>query len=111
MAPAWRDLGGQAQLWTEYLPDDASREYRALPRLSVLAANLWSGRAPGLPALLPALADRLDRLDAHHVRYRPLAGPRPRQRAGTGRRVPRGVVDLADLAGFLDRTPDHPEPQ
>jgi hypothetical protein len=34
-------LGGQANLWTEYVPDEATVEYMLLPRLSAMAEALW----------------------------------------------------------------------
>lgn len=82
---AGRILGGQAQLWTEYLPDRSAREYRAFPRLSLLAANLWRGSPVGWPDP-PGFAAQLDRLTASHVNFRPPTGPRPWQAGGTGRR-------------------------
>ncbi len=35
-------LGGQANLWTEYVPDGRHAEYMALPRLAALAEAVWS---------------------------------------------------------------------
>lgn len=124
-----RVLGGQAQLWTEYLPDRAAREYRVFPRLAVLAGNLWRGTpvlgdgrgspddpAPADPALAdpaladPALADQLARLDARHVNQRPLTGPRPWQRAGTGRRAPHGVVPMTAMKAYLAVAAQRAEP-
>jgi hexosaminidase len=35
-------LGGQGNLWTEYIPNLKQAEYMALPRLSALAEVLWS---------------------------------------------------------------------
>lgn len=34
-------LGGQGQLWTEYMPNSSHVEYMAFPRLSALAEALW----------------------------------------------------------------------
>ncbi|MFI8377284.1 beta-N-acetylhexosaminidase [Leeuwenhoekiella sp. NPDC079379] len=36
-------MGAQANLWTEYLPTDASREYMVFPRISALSEVVWSG--------------------------------------------------------------------
>jgi hexosaminidase len=107
-----RVLGGQAQLWTEYTPDAAAREYRAFPRLTVLAANLWRGGPADLAedAGRAALADQLARLDARHVNHRPLGGPRPWQRAGTGRRAPVGIFPIDAVARYLADAAAHSEP-
>jgi len=37
-------LGGQANLWTEYMPDEKQVEYMLLPRLTAMAEVLWSER-------------------------------------------------------------------
>jgi xylulokinase len=66
-------LGGQAQLWTEYTPDAATREYRAFPRLTVLGANLWRGTPLDLVTEGPAVTAQIARLDALHVNHRPEA--------------------------------------
>jgi len=105
-----RVLGGQGQLWTEYTPDRAAREYRAFPRLSVLAANLWSGAPTDLATHAEDLHAHLARLDARHVNLRPLAGPRPWQRAGTGARAPVGIFDLDEVTQHLADAADHAEP-
>ena len=105
-----RVLGGQAQLWTEYAPDAATREYRAFPRLSVLGANLWRGTALDLTAEGAAVAAQLDRLDAVHVNHRPLAGPRPWQRAGTGNRAPVGIYPIEAVSQHLAATAGDAEP-
>lgn len=105
-----RVLGGQAQLWAEYTPDVGAREYRAFPRLSVLAANLWSGAPTDLAAKSPAVAAQLDRLAARHVNARPLAGPHPWQRAGTGRRSPVGSHRMAEVLAYLDQAAANSEP-
>jgi hexosaminidase len=75
-------LGGQAQLWTEYMPSPKHVEYMAWPRLCALAEAFWSPRqAPGgrnfedfKQRLTTAHLARLGHLD---VNYRPLDGPWP----------------------------------
>ncbi|TDE14138.1 beta-N-acetylhexosaminidase [Jiangella asiatica] len=82
-----RVLGVQGQHWSEYLPTPAAVEYAAFPRLSALAEVGWTAperRDAG--DLLRRLPAHLRRLDALGVNYRPLEGPRPGQRGGTGRR-------------------------
>ncbi|WP_245708645.1 beta-N-acetylhexosaminidase [Ruania alba] len=78
-------LGVQAQLWSEYLPSARETEYAAFPRLCAIAEAGWS--APeSRPDLMDRLPAHLRRLDALSVNYRPLTGPRPWQRGGTGSR-------------------------
>ncbi|MGB7981874.1 MAG: family 20 glycosylhydrolase [Candidatus Nanopelagicales bacterium] len=105
-----RVLGGQAQLWAEYTPDAGAREYRAFPRLSVLAANLWSGTPTDLDAHAPALSAQLERLAVRHVNARPPAGPHPWQRGGTGRRSPAGAYPMAEVLTYLDQAAMQAEP-
>ncbi|SDS71555.1 beta-N-acetylhexosaminidase [Jiangella sp. DSM 45060] len=82
-----RLLGVQGQLWTEYLPTPSAVEYAAFPRLSALAEVAWTAPERRDAAdLLNRLPAHLERLDAAGVNYRPLDGPRPWQRGGTGRR-------------------------
>ena len=69
-----RIMGGQAQLWSEYIPDTADAEYKLFPRLSALADSVW--RAPDTPRdfgrFLPRLRRMQAQLDAMGVQYRPL---------------------------------------
>ncbi len=105
-----RVLGGQAQLWTEYAPDAAAREYRAFPRLAVLGANLWRGTPLDIATESAEVAAQLERLDALHVNHRPLTGPRPWQRAGTGSRAPSGGYDIDAVSAHLAATAGDAEP-
>jgi hexosaminidase len=70
-------LGGQAQLWTEYMPDPKHVEYMAWPRLAAIAEALWSPaegrRFDDFRRRLQA--GHLQRLDHLEVNYRPLEGP------------------------------------
>ncbi len=78
-------LGVQAQLWSEFLPTAREVEYAAFPRLCAVAEAGWS--APeSRTDLMDRLPAHLSRLTALGVNYRPLAGPHPWQRGGTGRR-------------------------
>ncbi|MEV6964841.1 beta-N-acetylhexosaminidase [Hamadaea sp. NPDC051192] len=82
-----RVLGVQGQLWTEYLPTPEAVEYMAFPRLSALAEVGWTPAARRDQAgLVRRLGAHLRRLEALDVNYRPLEGPRPWQRGGTGAR-------------------------
>ena len=40
-AEAAHILGSQANLWTEYVADEATAEYMLLPRLAALAESVW----------------------------------------------------------------------
>ncbi|MFC4536252.1 beta-N-acetylhexosaminidase [Sphaerisporangium dianthi] len=96
---ASRVLGAQFQLWTERIPDGRTLDYRAWPRGCALAQIAWSGDAEGFQSSLPA---HLARLDAYGVEYRPLAGPLPWQRGGTGdRRHSPGAVPVAQVMRHL----------
>ena len=101
---AGKVLGAQFQLWSERIPDGRVLDYRAWPRGCALAEVAWSG-GPRDPADLRArLAVHLARLDAFGVEYRPLDGPRPWQRGGTGHRRHRpGVIDVGMVARHLER--------
>jgi len=103
-------LGGQGQLWAEYMPDNATREYRAFPRLSALAANLWRARPTDLAGEAGALEAHLARLRARHVALRPAAGPHPWQRGGQGARAPVGVLPMDLVAQHLQRAAASGEP-
>ncbi|WP_199521563.1 beta-N-acetylhexosaminidase [Jiangella anatolica] len=83
-----RLLGVQGQLWTEYLPTPAAVEYAAFPRLSALAEVAWTApeRRDAADLVERRLPAHLERLAALDVDYRPLDGPRPWQRGGSGRR-------------------------
>lgn len=84
---AGRLLGVQAQLWTEYLPTPRHVEYAAFPRLAAFAEAGWTPRERRDGAeLRERIAGHLDRLAALGLNYRPLDGPRPWQRGGTGAR-------------------------
>lgn len=84
---AARVLGSQCQLWTEYMPDPRHVEYMAFPRACAFAEAVWSQRERrSYEDFSARLGAHLQRLDAMDVNYRPLGGPRPAQRGGTGRR-------------------------
>jgi hexosaminidase len=79
-------LGGQAQLWSEFIPQPKQMEYLAYPRLSALAEALWSPRATRNFAdfstrLKPDL-DRLTILDVHFRPVTPLPAPASHWLAG-----------------------------
>jgi len=63
----------QANVWTEYISDEATVEYMLLPRLAALAETVWS--PPQLRdwgSFLRRLKEQLPHLDARNLTYRPL---------------------------------------
>jgi len=71
-AEAKHVLGGQACLWTEYVPAPADVEYLLFPRLFAMAEVLWSpkdGRDDGdFLKRVPAGLQRLDRAGVNYYR-------------------------------------------
>jgi len=68
-------LGGQGQLWTEYMKGPKQVEFMAFPRLTALAEVLWSQPARrNYTDFLTRLEEHLRRLTILDVAYRPL-GP------------------------------------
>jgi len=66
-------LGGQGQVWTEYMPDPKRVEYMTFPRVCALAEVLWTpreGRDYG--DFVRRLPHQLERLAVLDVQYRPL---------------------------------------
>jgi hexosaminidase len=72
-------LGGQAQIWTEYIPNGKHLEYMAWPRLCALSEKVWSPREGRDFADFRARLEKahLQRLGYLDVAYRPLTGPLP----------------------------------
>lgn len=64
-------LGGQGNVWTEYLPTSELVEYMAYPRACALAERLWSPAADAdYDDFLRRLESHLQRLDRMGVNYR-----------------------------------------
>lgn len=65
-------LGGQANLWAEYVPDYKHVEYMVYPRAIALSEVLWSGREnrdwESFKKRLPAQLERLDYMDVYFHR-------------------------------------------
>lgn len=63
-AAARHILGGQANLWTEYVTNPAKVEYMVLPRLAALSEALWTSRDkrswPSFEQRLPGIFARYD---------------------------------------------------
>lgn len=80
-----RIIGTQCQLWTEYIPSFRRAQYMLYPRACAHAELAWSSpEQRTFEEFQARLEDHLERLDALGVNYRPLAGPHPWQRGGTG---------------------------
>lgn len=63
-------LGGQANLWTEYLPTIQSVEYNAFPRLVAMAEVLWNKSKSPYPDFVEALSNNyLPQLRNDGVRF------------------------------------------
>ncbi len=66
-------LGGQGQLWAEYIPDPKRAEYMAFPRVCALAEVLWTPREErDYVDFTRRLATHLERLAVLDVNYRPI---------------------------------------
>jgi len=73
-AAAAHILGGQAQVWTEYIPGFEGVAYMTFPRASALAEVFWSpSEGKELASFLSRLERHEERLQAAGVYYRPLA--------------------------------------
>jgi hexosaminidase len=72
-------LGGQAQLWSEFIPQSKQMEYLAYPRLSALAEAVWSPAAKknfaDFSIRLEPDTDRLRILDVNFRPVTPLPAP------------------------------------
>ncbi len=66
-------LGGQGNIWTEYMPNSDHVEYMTFPRAIAIADVLWHHPAErDYEALLARLRRHLPRLERMGVNYRPL---------------------------------------
>lgn len=81
---ASRVLGTQLLLWTCYTPTAGDVEYIAFPRGCALAEAAWSTGPREFEDFKARLAVHLGRLDVLSVNYRPLSGPLPWQKGGSG---------------------------
>jgi len=64
-------LGGQGQLWGEYISNEKHREYMTYPRATALGEVLWSPRENrNYEQFAECLTEHLKRLDAMGVNYR-----------------------------------------
>ncbi|WP_414939182.1 beta-N-acetylhexosaminidase [Amycolatopsis sp. cmx-11-51] len=99
-AESARVQGIQCQMWTEFVEDPRLVDYLLYPRTCAFAEIAWGSRTQDLHRRLPR---HLDRLAAAGVEFRPLTGPAPWQRGGTGRRAHRAGVPMAErLANYAE---------
>jgi len=69
-------LGGQANLWTEYIPNFRQVEYMMFPRLEALAEVNWSPKElRNWEDFKSRAALNEKRLDALGVNFRPVSKP------------------------------------
>jgi hexosaminidase len=65
-------LGGQGQLWTEYIPTRRHLDYMTYPRACALSQVLWTGEGrENITAFTCRLTAHLPRLDRLGIAYRP----------------------------------------
>lgn len=89
-------LGGQGNLWTEYIDSPQRLDYMLFPRLGALAEALWTGPQRDADDFERRMPAYLRRLEALGVAYRPETGPHPWQmRPGVAGNV-RTKAELAD---------------
>lgn len=94
-------LGGQANLWTEYIDSPRTLDYFAFPRLCALAEALWTAGDRDYDAFAARLDAQLARLDALGVEYRHAEGPLPWQtRPGIPGRIDTRAARAATVAAL-----------
>ena len=68
-------MGGQCQLWSEYMPDGRTVEYMAFPRLCATAEAVWSqNQRRSYEDFINRLQTHVIRFDQLDVNYRTLDG-------------------------------------
>ncbi|MFI9842178.1 beta-N-acetylhexosaminidase [Nonomuraea sp. NPDC051941] len=77
-------IGGQANIWTEYMDSGRVVDYFAFPRLAAIAEVLWTpARLRDLPGFRERMETHLLRLEAMGIEFRRSQGPKPwQQRPG-----------------------------
>jgi hexosaminidase len=76
-------LGGQANIWTEFMDSPRTVDYFAFPRLCALSEALWITSERDYDDFSGRLDEHLARLKAIGVEYRQATGPLPwQQRPG-----------------------------
>lgn len=90
-------LGGQANIWTEYIPDEAKLDYMVFPRATAMAEVLWSlKRQRDFQDFAGRLIEHFPRLEAYGV--------------NAAMRVfdPAGVISMEDGAVKVNLSTLHP---
>lgn len=63
-------LGGECNMWTEWVPDEATLDSRVFPRLLAMSEVLWSApKERNYPAFYQRVQQQYDALDAFGVAY------------------------------------------
>lgn len=62
-------LGGQANVWTEYMKDFKQVEYMTYPRALALSEKLWSKSAPSFQAFVQKLSKQFEQLELDKVNF------------------------------------------
>jgi hexosaminidase len=64
-------IGGQANIWTEYIPSDARADYMSMPRMVALSEALWSDKnQKEWNHFFKRLSSHFERLDIMSINYR-----------------------------------------
>ncbi|MEN0021958.1 MAG: beta-N-acetylhexosaminidase [Microbacterium sp.] len=95
-----RVLGGQGNLWTEFIDSPQRIDYMLFPRLGALAEVLWTGARRRIDDFERRLPEYTDRLEALGVAYRRETGPRPWERRPG---IPGSTRTREELAEHLAR--------
>lgn len=97
-------LGGQANLWTEYIASLPHAEYMLFPRLCALAEVVWSPKAArDWPDFVQRLKVNEQRLDELGVNYRrDVAGPQERTESATASAAARITTRYIDAKVSLE---------
>ncbi|RYV49804.1 beta-N-acetylhexosaminidase [Pengzhenrongella frigida] len=95
-------LGGQANIWTEFMDSPRTVDFFAFPRLCALSEALWSSAERDYDDFTRRLDGHLARLDAAGVEYRRETGPLPWQtRPGVAGRPRTHEQRAAQFAGLV----------
>ncbi len=88
-------LGGQAQLWGEYISNQKHRFYMTYPRAAAMAEVVWSPReSRNWSQFLTRLSGHLERLKVLEVNYRPLDNRSASQSGRTDSNAPAAAQAL-----------------
>jgi hexosaminidase len=102
-------LGGQAQLWTEFIPHPKHMEYMAYPRFCALAETVWSPKASrNWDDFMGRLRPHLERLRTLDVNFRPLTvDPKPAAQWKAGETTEKFAVREWEVTPALQNPGDY----